>query len=151
MRMLRWMCGVTRKDKIRNECIRGTTRVAQASKEIPETIELVQACDGRRWTTHTEESVENQWIHQRKGREGWPKTSLMMLANETWKVLDRKQARKGWSGEGRSSVIAGNPTWRVKKNRTIWTSNNYIVHGSTCGHFFIIVLSPRYTLIVYTR
>ena len=36
MRMLRWMCGVTRKDKIRNERIRGTTRVAQASKKITE-------------------------------------------------------------------------------------------------------------------
>ena len=36
MRMLRWMCGVTRKDKIRNEHIRGTTGVAQASKKITE-------------------------------------------------------------------------------------------------------------------
>ena len=36
MRMLRWMCGVTRKDKIRNEHIRGTTRVAHASKKISE-------------------------------------------------------------------------------------------------------------------
>ena len=36
MRMLRWMCGVTRKDKIRIEHIRGTTRVAQASKKITE-------------------------------------------------------------------------------------------------------------------
>ena len=36
MRMLRWMSGVTRKDKIRNEHIRGTTRVAQASKKITE-------------------------------------------------------------------------------------------------------------------
>ena len=37
MMMLRWMCGVTRKDKIRNEHIRGT-RVAQASKKITERI-----------------------------------------------------------------------------------------------------------------
>ena len=36
MRMLRWMCGVTRKDKIRNEHIRRTTRVAQASTKITE-------------------------------------------------------------------------------------------------------------------
>ena len=33
---IRWMCGVTRKDKIRNEHIRGTTRVAQVSKKITE-------------------------------------------------------------------------------------------------------------------
>ena len=38
MRMLRWMCGVTRKDKIMNEHIRGTTRVAQAYKRITERI-----------------------------------------------------------------------------------------------------------------
>ena len=34
--MLRWMCGVTRRDKIRNEHIRGTTGVVQASKKITE-------------------------------------------------------------------------------------------------------------------
>ena len=36
MRMLRWMCGVTRRDETRNEHIRGTTRVVQASKTITE-------------------------------------------------------------------------------------------------------------------
>ena len=45
MRMLPWMCGVTRKDNIRNEHIRGTTRVAQASKK--------RACDEERLRTHT--------------------------------------------------------------------------------------------------
>ena len=36
MRMLRWMCGDTRRDKIRNEHIRGTTRVVKASKKTTE-------------------------------------------------------------------------------------------------------------------
>ena len=31
MRMLRWMCGVTRWDRIRNEHIRGTVKVVEAS------------------------------------------------------------------------------------------------------------------------
>ena len=36
MRILTGMCGVTRRDNIRNEHIRGTTRVVQASKKITE-------------------------------------------------------------------------------------------------------------------
>ena len=34
MRMLQRMCGVTRKDKMANEHIRGTTRLAPSSKKI---------------------------------------------------------------------------------------------------------------------
>ena len=34
--MLRWMCGVTRRNNIRNEHIRWTTRVVHASKKITE-------------------------------------------------------------------------------------------------------------------
>ena len=33
MRMLRWMCGITMMDKIRNERIRGTTKAAEISKK----------------------------------------------------------------------------------------------------------------------
>ena len=33
MMMVRWVCGMTRRDKIRNEHIRGTTSVVQASKK----------------------------------------------------------------------------------------------------------------------
>ena len=34
IRMLRWMCGVTKLDKIRNERIRGTTKVGEITKKV---------------------------------------------------------------------------------------------------------------------
>ena len=36
MRMLRWMCGVTKLDKIRNERIRGTTKVGEITTKVQE-------------------------------------------------------------------------------------------------------------------
>ena len=36
MKMLRWMVGVTRRDQIRNEYIRGTVKVTEISKKIQE-------------------------------------------------------------------------------------------------------------------
>ena len=36
MRMLRWMCRVTKLDKIRNERIRGTTKVGEITKNVQE-------------------------------------------------------------------------------------------------------------------
>ena len=36
MRMLRWMCGVTKLDKIRSEIIRGTTTVRETTKKVQE-------------------------------------------------------------------------------------------------------------------
>ena len=36
MKMLRWMCGITRLDKIRHEKIRGTTKVGEISKTVQE-------------------------------------------------------------------------------------------------------------------
>ena len=36
MRMLRWMCGVTKLDKIRNERIRGAAKVGEITKKVQE-------------------------------------------------------------------------------------------------------------------
>ena len=36
MRMLRWMFGVTKKDKIRNDHVRGSVKVAPVTKKITE-------------------------------------------------------------------------------------------------------------------
>ena len=38
MRMLRWMSGVTKMDRIRNERIRGTTKVGEISKKVQESV-----------------------------------------------------------------------------------------------------------------
>ena len=56
MRMLRWMCGVTKLDKIRNERIRGTTKVGEITKQVQErklkwyghVMRREQHCVGRR-------------------------------------------------------------------------------------------------------
>jgi hypothetical protein len=34
MRMLKWMCGVTRMDKVRNEYIRGSLKVAPITEKL---------------------------------------------------------------------------------------------------------------------
>ena len=44
MRMLRWMSGVTKLDRIRNERIRGTTTVGEISKKVQE--------NGLKWYEH---------------------------------------------------------------------------------------------------
>ena len=36
MRMLRWMCGVKREDRIRNEYVRGSVKVVEISKKVQE-------------------------------------------------------------------------------------------------------------------
>ena len=36
MRMLRWMCGVTKLDKVRNERIRRTTKVGEIAMKVQE-------------------------------------------------------------------------------------------------------------------
>ena len=56
MRMLRWMCGVTTLDKIRDERIRGTTKVGIIAKKVLEIrlkwygheIRRAEHCIGRR-------------------------------------------------------------------------------------------------------
>ena len=56
MRMLRWMCGVTKKDKIRNEHVRGSVKVAPVTYKITE-----ETCEriGKDSTSDTEDHRGN--------------------------------------------------------------------------------------------
>ena len=56
MRMLRWICGVNKLGRIRNERIRGTTKVGEISKKVQEsrlkwywhTLRREEECVGKR-------------------------------------------------------------------------------------------------------
>ena len=56
------MCGVTRRDKIRNEHIRGTTRVVQASKIITE--------QPLKWYGHVRRMKEEHNYNEKNARSG---------------------------------------------------------------------------------
>ena len=85
MRMLRWMCGVTRKDKIRNEPIRGTTKVVQASRKITERILKWYGHDMRMEEDHVVARVMTKVIPG-KGREGDQRQGGRMCARGTCRL-----------------------------------------------------------------
>ena len=125
MRMLRWMCGVTHKDKIRNEHIRATTRVTQASKMIMER-RLKNTYWGKCWEctciylTNLGNGREDDWKQDGKTR-----------AKETWKRLR--------AGEETSRAI-----WRRKicghTGDTIWWEKP---EGKEGEDTFVCLSSPR--------
>ena len=65
--MLRWMCGVTKKDLIRNKYIRRTTRVTYGRKKITETSDMVWACYEKGQGAHGEKRTDDR--HSRKKTE----------------------------------------------------------------------------------
>ena len=70
-RMPRWMCGVTKLDKIRNERIRGTTRVGEITKKVQERRLkcMVWACDEKRRTLHRKEGNGNESTGEKEERK----------------------------------------------------------------------------------
>ena len=73
MRMLRWMSGVTRMDRVRNEHIRGTVKVTEASKKVQEARLRWYGHLMRREELHVAREVMDIEINGTR-RRGRPKT-----------------------------------------------------------------------------
>ena len=99
MRMLRWICGVTRRDKIRNEHIRGTTRVVQASKKITE--------KWLKWYGHVRRMKE-EYIVRRILDVDIPGKRRIGLPNLRWKYVRKRDMTE-------AGLIEDNAT-----NRAAW-------------------------------
>ena len=108
MKMLRFAMGVTRKDKIRNEYIRGTVKVEQWGMKMRE---------GRlRWYGHVmrrdQEYVGRKMMEMElpgKRRRGRPKRRFLDVVKEDMKEVDVKETdtedRKMW----RKKIRCGHP------------------------------------------
>ena len=65
------MCGVTRRDNIRNEHIRGT-RVVQAAKNYRKTTEVVRPCNENERRACSENNVRCEHTEEKKKRTAKP-------------------------------------------------------------------------------
>ena len=71
-RMLRWICGVTKPNKIINKRIRGTTKVG---KNTGKEVEVVWACAEKRGTLRRKECDDNESTGEKEDlrEDGWRK------------------------------------------------------------------------------
>ena len=70
MRMLRWMCGVTKLDKIRNEQIRGTTKVEEIAKKVQDRkLKWLWACDEKRGALRRKKGDGNESTWEKEERK----------------------------------------------------------------------------------
>ena len=115
MRMLRWMCGVTRKDKIRNEHIRGTTKVAQAPRKITERTLKWYGHVMRMEEDHVVKRVMTKAIPGKRKR-GRPKTRWKDVCKRDMQTVGLREG-DAWDRAYWKEMMnnhSGDPRWREK-------------------------------------
>ena len=88
IRMLRWMCGKTKMDKVRNEDIRSLVRVAPIKDEMRENRLQWFGHIGRRPIDALVKRVEKIDIEQGKKLRGRPKMTLLEVVTKDMKLLE---------------------------------------------------------------
>ncbi|KAM1798712.1 hypothetical protein ACFX12_032753 [Malus domestica] len=110
MRMLRWMCGHTRKDKIRNEDIRGKVGVAEIEGKMRE--------NRLRWFGHVQRRPTDAPIRRcdygtevqgRRGR-GRPRKTLEETLRKDLEYLDLTKDMTQYRAQWRSKIHIADPT-----------------------------------------
>ena len=94
MRMLRWMSGVTKLDRIRNERIRGTTKVGEISKKVQESR--------LKWYGHVLRR-EDEYVGKR-----------VMAMEVPGKKGEEYQSGCGWIASGTTCPRENCPGWTLK-------------------------------------
>ena len=102
--MLRWMCGITRRDRVRNEYTRGSLKVGSLGRKIQESRLRWFGHIERRDENYVNRKIENLEVGGRRKR-GRPKLR--------WRDKVREDLReKGWRREGSGRPIRNK--WRTR-------------------------------------
>ncbi|KAM2360015.1 hypothetical protein ACFXTH_002458 [Malus domestica] len=118
MRMLRWMCGHTRKDKIRNEDIQGKVGVAEIEGNMRE--------NRLRWFGHVQRRPTDAPIKRcdygtevqgRRGR-GRPRKTLEETLRKDLEYLDLTEDMTQDRAQWRSKIHIADPTQRLRFSKS---------------------------------
>jgi len=107
MRMLRWMCGVSRKDRIRNEVVRGKLQVASIDVKMREAR--------LRWYGH---------VRRRHQGESVRRCEYITIGSEK---RSRGRPKKNWAEVIRQDMNLLQLSERMTQDRSLWRSKIQVV------------------------
>ena len=99
MRMLIWMCGVTRRDKIRNNTLEGQQEWCKRPMKITEKTEVVRQFEENEREAHREKNAGCGNTREKKKRAAKPKMERRMQERHDRDGFERGQENKQGSME----------------------------------------------------